>query len=180
MDKHGIANAYFEWMFNIVTDDDRPKEISYRKLLMNLHNTDFIPSHPRDENRLSDGIDLRYRFAYEHAGIENAEAYICGPCSMLEMMMALAIYIEESVMDDPTKGDRTRQWFWGMIHSLGLSSMTDTYFDKCRFRDSMDTFMQRKYAPNGRGGLFTIKNTDKDLRTVEIWHQACWYLNGFV
>lgn len=83
-------------------------------------------------------------------------------------------------MDDPSKGNRTRQWFWGMINSLGLNAMTDVRFDKRRFEEVMDTFMSRSYEPNGKGGLFTIRNTDKDLRTVEIWYQACWYLNGFV
>ena len=180
MSEDSIVNAYFEWMFDIVCGEQRPKEISHRKLLMHLHDTEFVPSHPRDENRAIDGIDLRYRFAYEHAGIEDAESYLTGPCSVLEMMVALTIYIEESIMDDPTKGNRTRQWFWGMINSLGLSSMTDDRFDKARFEESMDTFMNRRYAPNGKGGLFTVKNCDKDLRTVEIWYQLCWYLNTFV
>lgn len=175
-----MENAYFEWMFNIVSDEDLPKDISYRKLLMHLHNTEFIPTHPKDENRAIDGIDLRYRFAYEHAGIEDAETYIKGPCSVLEMMVSLAIYCEESIMDDPTKGDRTRQWFWGMVNSLGLGAMTDSRFDRLRFNEIMDRFMYRKYSPNGKGGLFTIRNCDKDLTEVEIYYQLCWYLSSFV
>lgn len=42
------------------------------------------------------------------------------PCSVLEMIIALAIRLEEHIMDDPDIGNRTGQWFWDMIVSLGL------------------------------------------------------------
>lgn len=40
----------------------------------------------------------------------------------LEMIIALAIRLEEHIMDDPDIGNRTGQWFWDMIVSLGLGS----------------------------------------------------------
>ena len=94
------------------------------------------------------------------------------------MMVGLATRCEESIMDDPQIGDRTGQWFWGMIASLGLSGMTDDKFDRDEFDDIMHNFLSHNYAPNGKGGLFTIKNCDKDLRRVEIWRQLCWYLDS--
>jgi hypothetical protein len=87
---------------------------------------------------------------------------------------------EEEIMEDPDVGDRTAQWFWGMMKSLGLNGMTDNRFDERYVRDVVQIFLDREYEPNGRGGLFTINNCDYDLREVEIWYQMCWYLNTIV
>lgn len=176
-----INNEYFEWIYNLVCANRYSKQISYRKLLMYLHSTEFIFSIPRDGNRADDGLALRYRFAYDYADahdteIENAEEYIDGPCSVLEMMVALSIRCEE-FMDDPSIGDRTGQWFWGMIVNLGLGSMTDSHFDKERVVDAVNRFLNREYEPNGEGGLFTLRKPCRDLRSVEIWYQMCWYLD---
>lgn len=101
-----------------------------------------------------------------------------GPCSILEMMIALAIRCEETIMDDTSRGDRTSQWFWEMIVSLGLGSMSDDRFAPDIVDDILDRFLNREYEPNGKGGLFTIKNCEYDLRDVEIWYQLCWYLDS--
>lgn len=173
-----ISNEYFRWMSDLVCEDRYADQISFNKLLMYLHTTEFAYSLPKDRNRAEDGIDLRWRFAYDHPDLEdNAELYLHGPCSVLEMMIALAIRVEETIMDDPKKGDRTAQWFWGMVTSLGLGGMTDDRFDR-RFVDyTIKKFLDRDYEPNGRGGLFTVRNCDRDLRTVEIWYQLHWYLD---
>lgn len=47
-------------------------------------------------------------------------------CSVLEVMIALALRMEEETMASSEFGDRTNQWFWYMIVSLGLSGMTDS------------------------------------------------------
>ena len=180
MQEEIINNAYFEWMYDLVGENRYSKSISYRKLLMRLHDTEFIFLIQKDENRAKDGLNLRYRFAYDHPDIEDAESYLKGPCSVLEMMIALAIRCEENIMDDPEIGNRTGQWFWSMITSLGLGSMIDSRFDRRFVDDTIDIFLNRKYAPNGKGGLFTIRNCDCDLRTVEIWYQLCYYLDTIV
>jgi hypothetical protein len=93
------------------------------------------------------------------------------------MMIALAIRCEESITDDPRKGDRTGQWFWGMVRNLGLGGMYNDIFDAQIADDIIERFLDREYEPDGRGGLFTIRDCDCDLRDAEIWHQLCWYLN---
>ena len=102
--------------------------------------------------------------------------YLDGPCSVFEMMVALAQRCE-AVMDDPKIGDRTGQWFWGMIASLGLNGMSDNHYDEKYVKDVINRFLDREYEPNGKGGLFTIRNCEHDLRDVEIWYQLCWYLD---
>lgn len=177
-----INNEYFEWMCNLVFDGSYSKETSFRKLLIHLHDTEFIYSIPKDENRACDGLNLRYRFAYEHPELGDGEAdsYITGPCSVLEMMLALAIRCEEDTMDNPLVGNRTGQWFWEMIVNLGLGSMTDVRYDRRRVDDVIDIFLNREYEPDGRGGLFRIRGCKRDLRTVEIWNQLNWYLDTII
>lgn len=143
---------------------------------MRLHDTRFVYSIPRDENRARDGIDLRYRFALLH-DTPSLVQYLEGPCSVLEMMIALAIRCEENIMDDPKVGDRTGQWFWGMIVNLGLGAMTDNRFDRQFVDEVVQRFLDRDYEPNGKGGLFTVRNCKYDLRTVEIWYQLNYYLD---
>lgn len=175
-----IINDYFNWLSELVCKKRFAKRISYKKLLTRLHDIAFTFSIPRDGNRASDGEDLRYRYAVTN-GYEDSYRkilnYLGGPCSVLEMMIALAIRCEESVMDDPGLGDRTDQWFWGMVTNLGLGSMVDSKFDKQFVDDTINRFLDREYEPDGKGGLFTIKRCDRDLRDVEIWYQLCWYLD---
>lgn len=176
-----IINEYFNWLFNIVCRKRFSKDISYKKLITHLHNVKFKWTIPEDSNRALDGIELRWRFACE-TGREKSFNIISrdlsGDCSVLEMLVALAIRCEETIMDDPRVGDRTGQWFWGMVSNLGLGGMTDSCFDKQEANDKLEIFMNREYSPNGKGGLFTIRNCKYDLRDVEIWKQLCWYLDN--
>lgn len=173
-----LPDEYFEWMFHIVCDGRFAKENSYRKLLIYLHNRDFTWIIPKDSNRAEDGKDLRWRFAYEnHINIYDE---LDGPCSVLEMILALAIRCEESIMDDPVIGNRTGQWFWRMLTNMGLGSMTDRRFDRIYVEDTVTRFLDRDFGPDGRGGLFTIKGCEYDLREVEFWTQMLWFLDKFI
>lgn len=178
-----LENEYFEWLYNCVCKNRTHGKISYKKLFMMLHDTEFTWIVPRDVNRAQDGIDLRYRFKNE-VEEQNGEYLppfdIKGPCSVLEMIVALAIRTEETIMDDPRYGDRTGQWFWNMMTNLGLALMTDEVYDRDYVKEKIDIFLNREYEPNGKGGLFYIRDCTEDLRDVEIWIQLCWYLDKFV
>lgn len=175
-----MNRQYFEWMYEIVFDVRFSKDMSYRRLLTNLHRVPFTYIIPMDKNRAEDGIGLRYRFGrengYSHADV--VERLDNRPCSVLEMMIALAIRCEEHIMEDSDLGDRTGQWFWNMIVNLGLVAMTDDRFDIQRFKEIIDCFLARKYKRNGRGGLFAVDHCRKDMRTVEIWYQMFLWLEG--
>lgn len=174
-----IRDVYFEWLCGLIDERRYPDGVSFRKLLVYLHDTEFRYSIPKDQNRAEDGISLRYRFSLE-MGFDDVPTSLDGPCSVLEMMIAVAIHCEEHMMDDPKFGDRTGQWFWGMVSNLGLGSMHNSRFDRERVRDVVERFLDRKYAPDGRGGLFTIRNCDEDLRDMEIFYQLCRYVDNFI
>ena len=178
MKREELNNRYFEWMWHLVCNDEFSKNLSYRKLLTHLHEIEFTYIIDKDGNRASDGIDLRYQFGY-YCHYENAviAAYLDDrPCSVLEMMIALSVRCE-NIMEDPEQGDRVGMWFWNMIVNLGLGSMTDDRFDANYIDEVIFRLLNREYDPDGEGGLFVIKNCEKDLRTVEIWYQLWWYLN---
>lgn len=176
--KDRINNDYFEWLCESVDSKRFSKRVSYRKLLMHLHNIEFTWFIPHDDNRADDGIKLRRRFALDRNDLELVD-YILGPCSVLEMMVALAIRCE-TIMDDTMMGNRTGQWFWEMIRNLDLSSMKDANFDRDYVDDVIARLLDREYEPDGRGGLFTVKHCDHDMRTVEIWCQLSWYLDSIM
>jgi len=182
MTKDGLNNEYFEWMYQLVCSDQYYKGLSYRKLLAYLHDVTFTYIIGMDSNRAEDGTDLRYRFGYENLYEDPMIATYLDDhdCSVLEMMIALAIRCEEHIMDDPDIGNRTGQWFWNMVVNLGLGSMTDTNFDSGHTGNIIQRFLDRKYNRNGEGGLFTVKHSKRDLRSVEIWYQMCWYLDEII
>lgn len=175
--KNRLINEYFEWMYQLVCGN--VKNASYRKLLCQLYDTVFDYSLAMDGNRAEDGIDLRYRFGYEH-NLEGSVIASClddKECSVLEMMVALAIRCEEHIMDNPDIGDRTGQWFMNMIKNLGLIEMTDDHFTREYVAQILTRFLDRKYERNGDGGLFTVNHDRIDMRSVEIWYQAMWYFD---
>lgn len=172
-----IDAEYFEWLVNLVSEQRFAKPV-YQKLLMRLHSTEFRYSLRRDRDRADDGVEMRYRFAVCHRyDIPSTMADLDGPCTILEMMIALAIRCEEQIADDTRYGDRMTQWFWNMIVNLGLGPMTDSMYDDEYVGVTLQRFLTRDYEPDGRGGLFRLRNCEDDLRKVEIWRQALWYLN---
>ena len=170
-----IEKYYFEWMFDLICANRYSEEFSYRKVLEYLHDVEFTYSIPRDIDRAEDGKALRYRFAYEN-DYEGAEKYLDGPCTILELMVSMAIRCEE-IMDDTAYGDRTAQWFWRMMINLGIDDMTNSRFDVYYVSEVIDKFLNRDYDPDGRGGLFRVRHCDYDLRHVDLWRQMTWFLD---
>ena len=180
MIRNKLESDYFDWMYNLVCSDTRT--LSYRSLLWALYDTPFNYIIDRDGNRFDDGINFRYRFGYDNNYPEETiNKYLdVKPCNVVEMMIALAHRIEEQIMTNSVYGDRTGQWFWNMISCLGLTHMSDTSFDIEYVENVILRFLNRDYSPNGAGGLFIVQNPPRDMRDVEIWCQAMWYLNDIL
>lgn len=172
MTRDKLNDLYFDWLYSMVM----PDRYAYHKLLSYLHSVSFEYLMAMDGNRADDGTDLRYRFCYEE-NLDDAmvAAYLDDrPCTVLEMMVALAIR-QEQTMEDPDLGDRTHIWFMDMLKSLGLAHMKDMRFNRPFAEYAIQTFMHREYSPTGEGGLFTV-DCGHDMREEEIWYQMSLYL----
>lgn len=165
--EYETENAYFEWLIDHVCGGRYAQLLRYRRLLLWLHKTEFIYSNPFDSNRVDDAVAFRKRFGYQ--GNEYS-------CSILEMMVALAVRCEEHIMGSQDIGDRTGEWFWGMIYNLGLDGMDNANFDPEYVDIVTSRLLHRRYKRNGEGGLFTVNSRPEDMRTVDIWYQMAWYL----
>lgn len=175
-----ISEQYYDWLLSKIDDDGKVRR--YARLLDTLFGFQFIYSIPMDCNRKTDGINLRYHFAYENGYSKNDILETIGDedCSILEVMVALAIRCDDQFMYDPNIGSRVSQWFWEMIDSLGLKGMTNYNYDDHKVVYILRNFVDRTYQPNGDGSLFYIPNCNHDLREMEIWGQMCCYLNKII
>lgn len=178
-----LEQRYFDWLVHKISINDiLVNEKNYTKLLTYLYERSFnYYILPMDGNRSEDGIDLRYSgFGYEYKIDQHEiERYLDRrDCSMLEMMVALAIRAE-NIVGDSELGDRTGVWFWHMVGNLNLLRMTDEHFNETEVTFIIDCFINHDYKPDGEGGLFWIKDPPHDMRDVELWNQMCWFLNEY-
>lgn len=182
MSEDRMRTTYYSWMYRLVFGESNRWGKTWWGLTGLLHSIEFVYELEMDANRAEDGKDLRWRFAYENGYVNEAEFLYSEdkPCTVFEMMVALVVRIEDHIMDDPDIGSRTSKWFWHMIESLGLSECSDDLFDVSAAEDVIFRLLRRDYEPDGRGGLFTIENCVHDLRQVEIWYQAMWYLDNYI
>ena len=167
--------SYFEWLVRKIDSDEYHCD-DYSELLYTLYSTDFIAIKDGDYNRVADGLGLRQSFAFE-TGIDTCEdEYIPLDCSCLEMLVAFSIRIEESIMWNPDKGNRTSKWFWMMVKNLGLTSYTDEAWGP-GVDYILSQWIERKYPKNGsRYNILFTNNPEINLRKMEIWYQ----MNQFV
>lgn len=170
---------YFNWLLNILGDYGR----NYSILCNILHEIEFYWTVNNDDNRENDGKNLREMFekTMSIAEIDIIPDALCGPCSVLEMMIALSSRIEADITYDPDEPDRTVMWFKTMVSNLGLDDCCDENFNfdnhlEDKIYKKINKMLDRKYDFYGNGGLWPLKFTKIDQRKVEIWYQMCSYL----
>lgn len=174
--KNDTKTEYYIWLCSLVG-----AQKGYGRLSEILYDIPFNYILERDENRAYDGIELRYRYMYEHDmyDIDYIEIFDDKPCSVLEMLIALAVRIEDQFMDN-LEDNRTGYWFKLMLENLGLKLYTDSYANNWSFpyevKGIIDNFLNRSFSPDGHGSIFTT-GRDVDMRDVEFWCQATWYLS---
>ena len=171
-------DLYFEWLLGkICCGTSAYKKKYYGMLLWQLYSTDYTWKMPLDEDRATWGLTLRRDFNEETGKMAGNKLNL--PCSMLEMMVMLAIRMENdlSFETDPEFYDHVSDWFWGMIDSMGLSKNDDYDYSDRKTSMAIGRVLGRTYAKNGRGGLFTLSVNEKkvDMKEVDIWMQAMLY-----
>ena len=164
---------YIHWVMKDklkLTDRERKK---YERLCLVSANIEFVWNHPMDENRATDGLELRDDFEYETGEYLDKSSGLLPNCSFFEMLAALSIRCENQLMRNLSLGDRTSKWFFEFLHNLGLEP--DMRSDE--IEDIIVNFMNGKYKANGEGGMFPLRKRGINQRNEQIWKQLSAYIN---
>lgn len=174
--KKPVFNAdflYFQWILDVI------KGNYYEKLLECLFSVKFNPDpESLDNNRAMDGLRLRERFFEENKGKIPMKK---GPCTFLEMLVALSIRLDNDILYESRFGDRHLDWFWMFIDNMELTDATNEHWNP-----HWDRFVKQKcrkikgksYKSDGNGGMFVVKeHPEADLRDCDIWRQMIWWVD---
>lgn len=169
-----LDEQYLTWLYSRVSPL-RLKNPSrtHWGLLRQMYKTQFIWWIPNDDNRMEDGRELRREFL-EEEGITNVDRnWLDLGCSMLEMLIALSRRLAFEVDGE------SRAWFWHLVEVIELYKFNDKKYNEEAQRiidETLDRIIWRNYEPDGKGGLFPLRNPSNDQRKVELWYQASAYL----
>lgn len=177
--------SYFEWLCDIIGANQEYK--SYYILCGELHKYKFLVKIKRDENRANDAIALRTKyveknFIFNDDRIKNFPMKDIPEATIFEMLVALAMRMEDQLLDEEHNYDRTSEWFWMMIKNLGLDIYDDENYNQYDSNkiifDTVTRLNERTYCKNGTGGLFPlVGKVSRDQRKLEIWYQMMSYLD---
>lgn len=168
-----LDELYFQWLYRQVGKAGTNRSKTHWQLLKQLFTTEFVWTVPNDDNRINDGIELRWEFV-SYSALDKVEAtWMYEGCSVLEMLIALSRRLAFEAEGQP------RDWFWALMKNLGLDEFTDDRQEGFvrDIDDILTKFIWRRYAPDGKGGLFPLSRAEVDQRGVEIWYQMSMYLH---
>lgn len=168
----GTTDPYFDWLCILIGIDERTTNRNYGMLARTLHSMEFRAKLPADTNRGMDGMQLRVEFLELHGPFGSSTNR--GPCTMLEFFIGLARRMS-FLMSGNAGRHRTEYYFWRLMDNLRLSKLTDDkwYYLNGEFftEDAIWRVLNRQFERDGSGGIFPLKKSMQDQRTVEFWYQ---------
>jgi hypothetical protein len=169
-----LDDEYLHWLYSQVEANVRMRRSTktYWGLLHQMYTTPFVYSLPNDSNRAVDGLELRREWVLAINETVHAD-WITMDCSFLEMLIALA---RRAAFQTELS---TSYWFWEFMKNLAFDQFVDTLGNPSTYKfveNRMGDVMHRLYDERNIGGLFPLRASEKDQRTVEIWYQLCEYL----
>lgn len=192
-----VKENYFFFLLSLL-NDSKHKSNDYTKLCSLLHRTPFVVLNPMDDNRVSDAKQLRSKWLStiyvrdERLKEEYAKDINSIPISMFEILVALAIHINDYVLADPDKPELPANLFWNFIDNIVAYGQFGSKYTKasqvlindkwCDFTEktmsaSLDRIINRTYHPDGVGGLFPLKDPKINQRKEELWTCCMAYIN---
>ena len=158
---------YFRWLSMLACGS---LVMENSELLLTLWNTGYIFNYDIDKDRNLDGLSLRARYVEETGDYEVPVTDDLSACNCLEALTAIACRCD-LISGDP-EVENVSKWFRILIDNLvgPGASVNDISL-------ALNRWMNRQYAPNGRGGLFPLRNPAHDQRFIPTWNQMCSYLS---
>lgn len=177
-----LDSHYKKWLIRLVGSKYRGKDFS--KMLLELGSIIFVWFIPNDDNRIEDGRSLRDRFLNDDYWLVNnilndtEDSFINMDVSVLEVLVAMAIRMDDILGDLLYDGDRANQCFWEMLTNIDLILLDDDTFIEQpeQFYRILHRFIYRSYDVDGYGGLFPLNDPEDDQTKVELWYQMNRYL----
>lgn len=162
------SGAYFDWLYSQVAPANNWNPVrSRRQLLEVLIGIDFTWTVPNDDNRVMDALELRGEVVRPYPDPDDS-------VNFLEMLIALsrrAAFMSEKDSDI---------WFWHILSNLGIEHLTDedpfSRIEVSHITEIVHNVIERKYGPDGQGGLFPLDRARIDQTRVELWYQLSAYL----
>lgn len=178
MTRRQTGDPYFDWLcIKIGVNPNNPRR-NYGEMVRMLHGINYIPVLEMDENRATDGIQLRVDFMDIHGPYGSSTNR--GPCTMLEFLIGVAMKMN-FLMGEEENHHRTEWYFWRLIRHMGLRKFTDDHWNydngELFVEDAVDRVINRKYLPSGEGGLFPLRGYYEDQTKCEIWKQMQYWLS---
>lgn len=153
------------------------KQTRYSELFMFLHNVEFTYLLRRDQNREEDGLYLREDFIPpEEYSENNLNMFGAHWCSVLEVLIALALRVDREYIGDPSEPHPER-FLMEMLKNLGLTRFQDGRFVQSGAAKVLQRWMDRVFERDGRGSPFPVKHDPRDQRRLEISDQMISYIN---
>jgi len=169
-----MDGTYFDWLYEHVRPEISPELLQYTKVCALAHQIIFDWSVPNDDNRSAEGRELRREF-YESldVGSRPDKDWMALDASIFEVLIALARRCDFIVENG------LPWWFDVFMGNLELDHYNDALWqtsDRNRVNRMLTKLNERRYRPNGKGGLFPLEHPKKDQREVELWYQMSAYM----
>lgn len=179
-DKKYMNDSYAEFLYLLMCKKNN--KYSYHKLFDQLLGVDFYWEIPLDENRSADGLEVRRLYLDKNPEkvklVEGgSDIFMKANCSVLEMLIGLANRMNGDVNFNDGKLKKIFENFWELLENLGLKDCDDVVYDHEKVDVILNILLNREYESSGKGGLFPLKNAQKDQKKVEIWYQMQAYFN---
>lgn len=160
-------DTYLYWILEQLNFGTRQGWVVRIDQLRRLHNMEFIWILDHDRRRALDGLTLRSKYPRfkEFDQVDHDR-----PCSVLEMLAALAIRMDKEWIGN-ARINKAYIPFKDMIQNLNLNEKN--------FYQNVNDWMYRRFGRNGEGSIFPLKRPipGEDQRDIEIWNQMIRYIN---
>lgn len=148
---------------------------SYTTVCHEMHLVRFLDLVPHDENRIADAAELANTFLQNHGPFSPLEQsdILMRDASVLEVLVALA---QRADFQIPLT---VVVWMQIFIKNLGLEKYNDEYCLTHAIwpvHRAIKNFNGRNYKRNGNGGIFPLRRSSLNQRTVELWYQMGAYM----
>lgn len=174
-----LNELYFSWLYQMIWYNYKHLPIStqYTQLVLTMWTRPYIWMVANDDNRVEDGLELRYEFLQQHAVAIRVNTdlefkFRQQPCSFLEVLIGLSRRLAFNESGNP------QWWAWRLIKNLDLHEYRNPLPETVilDIRDALDVVIWRTYKWDGTGGFFPLAFPKEDQTKVELWYQMNAYM----